>query len=164
MRRRRQQTPSGGAGGLIRGRSVQSQPSEGSIQPRCNKNIIIERSPPPTTTYYTNNTLSFCLLMIYFLNIFHTLDLISLLLKCKLGSLPLPQIVSHKWTFAYWRGSAERRGFLCKAAFKSPAADQQWTKRSSCETDLHGVWVLQLELLQTFLQVLHLAFQLQFVF
>lgn len=80
----------GGAGGLIRGWSAQAHPSEASTRPWCNKNTIIERSPPPTTTYYTNNTLSFCLLMIYFLNISHTLDLISLLLKCKLGSLPSP--------------------------------------------------------------------------
>lgn len=81
----------GGAGGLIRGRSAQAHSSEASTRPWCNKNTIIERSPPPTTTYYTNNTLSFCLLMIYFLNISHTLDLISLLLKCKLGSLPSPR-------------------------------------------------------------------------
>lgn len=132
----------GGARGLIRGGSVHSQPYESSIQPWCNKNTIIERSPPPKTTYYTNNTLSFCLLMIYFLNISHTLDLISLLLKCKLGSLPLQQIVSHKWTFALRGGAADRQSFFCSAAFKIPAASQ-------IKTDLHDVRVV--ELLQAFL-------------
>lgn len=158
MRGRRQQAPSGGAGGLIRGRSVRSQPSEGSMQPWCNKNIIIEHSPPPTTTYYTNNTLSFCLLMIYFLNISHTPDLISLLLKCKLGSLPLQQMVSHKWTFARRGRAAERRSFFCS----SRTAVKQSMRPP--KTDLHDVWVLELQLLQTFLQVLHLALQLHFVF
>lgn len=120
--------PVGGARGLMRGRSVHSQPYESSIQPWSNKNTIIERSPPPTTTYYTNNTLSFCLLMIYFLNISHALDLISLLLKCKLGSLPLQQIVSHKWTFALRGGAADRQSFFLHRSFQNSCSkpNQDW--------------------------------------
>lgn len=132
--------PVGGAGGLIRGRSVRSQPSESSIQPWCNKNTIIERSPPPTTTYYTNNTLSFCLLMIYFLNISHTLDLISLLLKCKLGSLPLQHSVA-QMNFRTRRRLRRQTDFLLQGCFQKSCSK---TAANQSKTDLHDVRVLEL--------------------
>lgn len=99
--------------------------------------------PPSTTTYYNNNTLSFCLLMIYFLDISHALDLIYFLLKCKLGSLPLKQIVTHKLTLSH-RGSIadSAPSFIFSTSCRK---EQNKTKQKNLvsKTNLHYVRVLE---------------------